>query len=139
MKNVFEKGGGSLAGPGAVSFNFESKGLCVVNKSGDLQSQILSLIDLGIEDYLEETDSIEVYVQPEKTAEIKDNLEKAGFQVTSAELVKRPLNYQVVSDPNDASRALKFLDTLEEDEDVQKVFTNLDIPDDIVNSIKNSA
>ena len=132
IKNVFERGGGSLAGPGSVSFNFERKGLITLEKKDDVQSQLLELIDLGVEDLQEEGDSIEVYVNSEKVSEIKDKLVSAGFNIISAGIIEKTKNYQTLEKQNDANRALDFLDKLEDLDDVQKVFTNLDIPDEIM-------
>jgi YebC/PmpR family DNA-binding regulatory protein len=135
IKNLFERVGGSLAGPGAVSFNFENKGLLVVSKSGDPEAQMLSLIDLGVEDMEETDDGIEVYVSPEKLSEVRAKLETGGFTLTATELSMKPKTFQVISDPNEAKRALAFLDSLEEHEDVQKVYTNMDIPANVVSQI----
>jgi len=132
IKNIFERGGGSLAGPGAVSFNFEQKGILLVEKSVDPQSQMLSLIDMGVEDVEETTDAIEVYVAPDKLAQTRQKLLDAGLKVTSAELYLKPKNLQLVTDPKAAARVLSFLDSLEDLEDVQKVHANVDIPDTVV-------
>src|SRR3989344_807087 len=61
IKNIFERVGGSLGGPGSVSFNFDTQGLIVIPKSDNAQTQILNLIDMGVEDFQEEQDSIEIY------------------------------------------------------------------------------
>jgi YebC/PmpR family DNA-binding regulatory protein len=132
IKNIFERVGGSLAGPGAVSFNFEPKGLLLVEKASDPQTQMLSMIDLGVEDLEETADAIEVYVSPDKLAETRQKLIDAGINVTSAELFLQPKNLQPVADPKEASKILSFLDILEEHADVQKVHANVDVPDDVV-------
>ncbi|MFC1625489.1 YebC/PmpR family DNA-binding transcriptional regulator [Patescibacteria group bacterium] len=132
IKSMFERVGGSLGGPGSVSFNFESKGLLVVKKRQDVQNQMLTLIDEGVEDVEETTDAVEAYVAPGKLKEMKDKLESKGFEVTSMELYMKPKNMQAVTEGKDATKILEFLDTLDEHEDVQNVFTNVDIPDDLV-------
>ncbi|MGB6839020.1 MAG: YebC/PmpR family DNA-binding transcriptional regulator [Microgenomates group bacterium] len=137
IKNLFERGGGRLAGPGAVSFNFEAKGLLLVEKKKDKDEQMLTLIDLGVEDMEEMEDGIEVYVESGRLSEIKSKLEKEGFKVTSSELAQKPKNYQIISDKNAASKILSFLNKLEEHDDVQKVFANFDIPEDILTKIDN--
>lgn len=135
MKNIFEKGGGSLAGPGAVSFNFDSKGFMLVKKTADPETQMLGLIDAGVEDVAETEDGIEVYTAPAKLGEIHKALTAKGFEITETELQMKPKNLQTINDPSEAAKALKFLDSLEEPEDVQKVYSNLDIPDDIMGQI----
>ncbi len=136
IKNIFERGGGNLAGPGAVSFNFEPKGLLLVEKGSDPQSQMLSMIDLGVEDVEETADAIEVYVAQDKLADVRQRLTEAGFNVTSFEHYLKPKNLQPVTDPKEAGKVLSFLDSLEALEDVQKVHANVDIPDDIVAQAK---
>lgn len=71
LKNLFERAGGSLAGPGAVSFNFENKGFMLVQKTANPESQILTLIDLGVEEVEETEDGIEVYVSPDKLSQMR--------------------------------------------------------------------
>ena len=129
MKNTFERAGGSLAGPNAVSFNFENKGFILVEKSSNPEEQTLKLIDLGIEDIEETSDGIEVYVAPEKLGEIRKKIEEIGFIVKEAELFMKPITYQKV-EGNDVNRALDFMDSLDDLDDVQSVYSNLDVPDE---------
>ena len=136
IKGLFERGGGSLAGPGAVSFNFVSKGLLVVKKKKDTEAQILELIDLGVEDVDEVEDGLEIYVEGSKLNETKKALEKEGLKVISSELVQKPKTLQTVSDKKTAAKALAFLNNLEDYEDVQKVFANLDIPEEVMKKLK---
>ncbi len=135
MKNIFDKNGGNLAGPGAVSFNFESKGFMLVKKSGDPETQMLSLIDAGVDDVNETDDGIEVYTAPEKLSEIHKLLSAKGFEISEAELQMKPKNLQEITDVATAGKCLKFMDALEDSEDVQKVYSNLDIPDSVMNQI----
>ena len=135
IKNLFEREGGSLVGPGAVSFNFEQRGLIVVKKEENFDEQMLKLIDAGAEDLEESQDAIEVYTLPEKLNDLRNNLETAGFQINTFELVQKPINYQTVVDSATASKVLSFLDRLQERDDVAKVFANLDIPDEVIAKI----
>lgn len=135
IKNLFERAGGRLAGPGSVSFNFENKGLLLVEKSSDPQAQMLTLIDMGVEDIEETDDGLEVYVSPEKLTEVRQKLEDGGFKIVSAELFLKPKSLQPVTDSSEAKKALNFLDSLEEQEDVQRVFTNIDVPDTVVSQV----
>lgn len=139
MKNIFDKNGGNLAGPGAVSFNFESKGFMLVKKTADPESEMLSLIDAGVEDVSETEDGIEVYTVPEKLGETHKALSAKGFEISQAEMQMNPKNLQVLEDPVEAAKALKFLDTLEELEDVQKVYTNLEVPENVMKQLDASA
>ncbi|MDO8503409.1 MAG: YebC/PmpR family DNA-binding transcriptional regulator [bacterium] len=131
IKNIFEKGGGSLGGPGSVSFQFEQKGLVTVEK-GSPQETMLSLIDMGAQDLEEGTDVIEVYVTPNELSRMKEKIEQGGIKVMSAELTYKPKNVIPLSDKNKAVKALSFLDILDDHDDVQRVFANFDIPDNLL-------
>lgn len=135
IKNVFERGGGNLAGPGAVSFNFDPKGFMLVKKTGNTEEQILKLIDAGVEDFEETDDGIEVYVAPGELGEKHKALTGAGFEVTNTELQMKPKNLQTISDAGTARKVIGLIDSLEELEDVEKVYTNLDIPEDLAKSL----
>ncbi len=132
IKNLFEKSGGSMGGPGAVMFNFESKGFLFVKKSGNPEEQMLKLIDAGVEDVNETSDGIEVYVVPEHLGETRKQLQELGFEVTETELQLKPKNMMTVETSEQAEKAIKFLEAMEENEDVQKVFSNLDIPEGLI-------
>ncbi|HTK03657.1 MAG TPA: YebC/PmpR family DNA-binding transcriptional regulator [Alphaproteobacteria bacterium] len=125
LKNILEKFGGSMGGPGSVMFNFESKGFLFVKKTGNPEEQMLKLIDAGVEDVNETEDGIEVYVSPDKLGEIRKQLQDLGFDITETELQLKPKNTLAIETPEQEEKMIKFIDMLEENEDVQKVFTNL--------------
>ncbi len=132
IKNLFERGGGTLAGPGAVSFNFEQKGFLLVKKTTDPEGQMLKLIEAGVEDVEESEDGIEVYTAPHSLSEIRKKLETESFEIISTELYLKPKTLLTISDKGGAQKAMSFLEALEESEDVQKVYTNLDVPENIL-------
>lgn len=124
IKNALDKAGGSLAGPGAVLFNFEHKGYLLLKKDSDPQTQMLKIIDMGVEDVNETDDGIEVYVAPDKLSATKKILEGAGAEILETELQMKPKNPVEVSD-DQAKKVLALLSALEDFDDVQKVFTNI--------------
>lgn len=126
MKNVFERAGGHLAGPGAVSFNFESRGFMFIKKSANPENQMLSLIDAGVEDINESADGLEVYVVPDKLSEIHKYLVGMGFEIIDTELQMKPKNLMTLTS-DQTEKALIFLEGLSELDDVQKVFSNLNV------------
>lgn len=136
IKGIFDRAGGRLAGPGAVSYNFSPRALILVKKEDNTQAQILRLIDLQVEDIEETEDGIEVYVSPNKLGKTRDEIESMGFSVISAELTQVPKSYLTIEDESKASRVLKFLDSLSEHDDIQKVFANVDIPEKILKKIE---
>jgi len=125
MKNLFEKGGGSLGGPNSVSYNFKDFGFLLVEKNNDPDSQTLELIDLGVEDIEVADDGLEVFTLPDRLKEVKEKIEKAGFKILKMELTKLPKNYIEIIDEDKLNKIQNFLDSFEDHDDVQKVYTNL--------------
>lgn len=124
IKNIFEKSGGSLAGPGAVSFNFKPKEMLVVEKQSDVESQILSIIDLGVDDVEEVGGALDIYIDPSLGHETKEKLENLGMSITSVELIQKPINFVAASEA-DMEKVINLLDILNAHDDVQKVFANI--------------
>ena len=125
IKNIFERGGGKFAGPGAVSFNFEPKGQILVEKKGTEDEQMLTLIDLGADDLEFTDDGVEVYTSPTNLFEIQKKLIDAGFSVKSTEMIQKPKMYQELPSQDEVEKAIKLLTQLNAHDDVQKVYTNL--------------
>ena len=135
IKNIFERGGGSLAGPGAVSFLFKKMGLITLKKGENPDEQILKIIDLGAEDVEEVPDAIEVYTAPESLKDLEEKIRNSGLEVKSGEITMKPVAPPVISDSQKAQRILRFMETLENHDDVQKIYANFDVPDEILAKI----
>lgn len=130
VKTTMEKSGGTLAGPGAVSYQFERKGLITLSKPADVEEAILQIIDLGASDVEEATGVIEVYTEPDKLEELKTELQKVGFNLVSFEVVMKPKTTVVINDAVTAEKIVSFMEKLEELPDVQKVYSNFDISEE---------
>jgi YebC/PmpR family DNA-binding regulatory protein len=136
IKNLFEKSGGNMAGPGAVAFNFDQVGLVVVKKGEDAEEQILKVIDVpGVVDVEDVGEELEVFTQYERLSEVKDALVTLSFEVTSFAIVMRPKTLMTITSPEKAKKIMSLVDTLDEYDDVQNVFTNVDISDEIASQI----
>jgi len=127
IKNLFERGGGTLGTPGSVAFQFERAGQLVVKRGSDAEGRMLELIDLGVEDLEEAEDGIEVYTKPEELFATKQLLLGSGMEVGSAELIYRPKTNVEIRDEGVVSRIIKLLENLDEHDDVQKVYAGVDI------------
>lgn len=134
IKNMFDKYGGKIGSPGSVSFQFEKTGQIMIEKKGDAQEQLLALIDLGVDDVEDIGELMEAYVATEKLAETKQKIETAGFRITSAGMIMKPKVSVQLEDKQRADRVLKFIDAIEEHDDVQHVYANFDIPDEFLNA-----
>jgi len=131
IKNIFRSNGGSLTEPGAVAFQFEKKGQVRVSGSGN-EEQILKLIDVGAEDIEEEGKLLIVWLKPINLDNFINQAEKLGFKVKGMDLVMKPKIEVRINDINEAKKLLEFLETIEEHDDIQRVFANLDIPESIL-------
>lgn len=127
IKNIFERGGGSLVSPGAVVYQFEKAGLIRVSKNKDPEAMMLAMIDLGAEDVEEADGMIEVFTRPGKLEVVANQLEEANFSVQEKELFMRPKSFVILTAEAEKEKILKFMETLEEHDDVQKVFANFDL------------
>jgi len=135
MKQLFERGGGRLGGPGTVTYQFQPMGLITVEKTNNPDEQILKIIDLGVEDVEEAKDALEVYIQSQNLGEVREKLNQSGFKVLNAELVKQPKNEIQIKDSGKATKVLKLMNSLQEHDDIQRVFANFDIPEEILKQV----
>lgn len=127
IKNLFERGGGTLGTPGSVFFQFERAGQIVIEKGVDPEDRMLELIDLGAEDLEEAEDGIEVYTRPEELFSTKQRLEGVGMTIKSVELIYRPKVNVEVRDEGTAGKIVKLLENLDDHDDVQKVYAGVDL------------
>lgn len=132
IKNVFDKNGAIFATPGAVSYQFEQKGIITVSKNGKSLDEILTIaVDLGVEDLEEAGEEVFLYTKPEDLAKAREKISEK-LTVVNAELIRKPKVIVPVSDRETAVKLLSFIEKLEELDDVQKAYANFDIPDELL-------
>lgn len=127
VRNAFTKGGGAVGTMGCVSFMFDKKGLIIVDKEEcDMDSDDLMMIalDAGAEDFADEEDSYEITTAPEDFSVVRENLEKEGIPMVSAEVTMIPQTYGTLTSDDDIKKMNKILDLLDDDDDVQNVYHN---------------
>lgn len=133
VRNTFAKCGGNLAGAGAVSWLFEKKGLFIVNKKDASEDQLMPIVlDAGAEDMSDEGESFEIKCQPADYEKVKKALESGKIKIESSEVTFLPKNTVKVAGDH-AKQVLNLVEQLEDNDDVQNVYANFDIPDDILN------
>jgi YebC/PmpR family DNA-binding regulatory protein len=132
VRSIFAKTGGQLAGSGAVAWQFEARGLITVARDGtDPDEVALTAIDAGAADVDTESDPIEIYTEPAELEAVRKALDAAGVEVDDAE--NAMVAKQTVSlDADHVRKALRMVELLEDLDDVQRVTTNVDIPEDIL-------
>jgi YebC/PmpR family DNA-binding regulatory protein len=135
IRYIFDRVGGKLGTDGSVSWMFERKGVIFVDAVGRDEDELMMVaIDAGAEDVLAEGDAFEIRCDVAHFMRVRRSLEEAGIKFTSAELTMIPKN-TVALDESDARKTLRLLDALEDNDDVQEVYANFDISDDVMEAL----
>ena len=135
IRNIFSKLGGSLAEPGAVGWQFHRRGVVYVPADADEDELMLAALDAGAEDVSRDGDDWRVTSEPSVVFDVKTALEAAGFTVNSAESTMLSDNTIEVTEADVARKILRVVDALEDNDDVQDVFSNFDISEEILESV----
>jgi YebC/PmpR family DNA-binding regulatory protein len=129
LRTTLTRGGGTLGEAGSVAWQFDNKGLIIIERDGaDGDDIALQAIDAGAEDVRVEGDFVEVYTAPTELDKVRRALKDAGLKVTTAELFMLPKNTMPLDDKA-APQTLRLLDQIEDLDDVQKVYSNADFPE----------
>jgi YebC/PmpR family DNA-binding regulatory protein len=135
VRSAFNGRGGKLAEPGAVSWMFEPKGVVVVNKGSASEDDVfLIAADAGAEDVRSSEETIEVITPPDALKPVRDALVEASIEVESFELTQVPKN-TIKLEEADAKKVLALVEALEDLDDVQDVYANFDISDDVLEAV----
>ncbi len=154
IKSLFERSGGSLAGQGSVGYMFDRKGEIRVKspkanlakgggKGGSVEEEILELIDLGVEDVEDFLDNniqkYLVYTDGPELNTMSTKITQVGYEVEKAEIVLKPNTLVEIKDKETAQKVLDFAQKLEEMDDVQKVYSNFDVSENLLSERQGSA
>ena len=137
IRNIFKKHGSDFASQGAVARGFERKGQIILDAAGQNEDKIMEIVlNAGADDLKNNDDSFEVLTSPTAFADVCDALQKAGIQPASSEVGLIPLTTVPVKEVGVAQSVQKFIDALEDYEDVQNVYTNMDVDDSIADKLE---
>ena len=131
IRTAFSRGGGSMAEPGAVAWQFERKGSVLVDRAADEDDLTLAAIDAGADDIADDGAAWRITTPPGDLPSVRASLEEAGFAVESSDLIMAATNLVPLASAGDARSVLSLIDALEDNDDVQAVHANFDIPDDV--------
>ncbi len=135
IRNIFSKKGANMAGAGSVTWIFTPKGYVLVNKDQISEDEIFSIsVDAGAEDVKSSEKSYEVFCDPKDFEAVKQAFQDKGIKWENAELTQVP-NSTIKVTGNDAKQLLSLMETLDDHDDVQKVYANFDIPDEVLEEI----
>lgn len=138
IRYIFSRRGGSLGETGCVAWMFKRRGYLEVAKNGRDEDEVMLLaLDAGAADFEAGEDVFEIYTTPEDFESVKEKLEAAGLTFAEAAITMVPENMVDVADLDDARKALSLIEALEDHDDVQNVYTNLDVSADIMQALEN--
>ena len=137
VKNIFTRNGGSLAEPGAVAWQFHRKGMIIVDKTSGVDEDELMMAapEAGAEDVADQGDTWDITTAPTDFIKVRDALSEAGLAMASADLTMIATTAVPLTTEADARKVLRVLDALEDHDDVQNVYANFDIPDEIFQAV----
>jgi YebC/PmpR family DNA-binding regulatory protein len=135
IKNLFSRNGGSFAEPGAVSWQFERKGIVNVDKSVDEDELMLAAAEAGADDVQDGGDVWQVTTPPTDLHTVRTAIEEAGYKVQSADLTMIPTQTVELSEESQAKTVLRLMDALEDHDDTEAVYANFDIPDAVLEAV----
>lgn len=135
IRHIFSKNNGNLGANGCVAWMFDKKGIFIVDASASDEEALMEVaIEAGAEDVREDEDSFEVITDPADFEAVKTALEEASIPFHDAEITLIPQNMSTL-EGKDAELMIKLMDSLDDCDDVQKVYTNADIPEDVISSM----
>jgi YebC/PmpR family DNA-binding regulatory protein len=136
VRHLFAKHDGNLGGSGAVAWLFERRGLVLVPAEGvDEDELTLAAAEGGADDVALDGSTFQVSTDAESLSTVRSALEDAGFEVESAELTMVPKTTVEVADESAAKKILRLIDQLEDNDDVQDVYANFDIPERVLEAV----
>ena len=135
VRHIFSKSEGNLGEAGAVAWLFERRGLVLVDGSADEDELTLAAAEGGADDVSLDGSSYHVVAPPENLASVREALDQAGIAVQSAELTMVPKTTVDLEDEAAAKKVLRLMDALEENDDVQDVYANFDIPERVLEEV----
>ncbi len=142
LRHILSNNGGNLGQSGCVDYMFDKKGRIVIElQDNDISEEelMLQLIELGAEDIDVQNEIATIYTAVNELDNIRDQLEEEGIEVDSSDLAMVPQNEVEIQDKNTAAKTLNLMEELEEHDDIQEVYTNFNIPEEIIKEIKEAS
>jgi len=136
VRHAFDKNDGNLGGSGAVSWLFERRGVVLVDADkADEDELTLAAAEGGADDVTRDGSTFQVTSAPEALVSVRETIEAAGIPIESAELTMVPKTTIELADESAAKKVLRLVDALEENDDVQDVYANFDIPEQVLEAV----
>jgi YebC/PmpR family DNA-binding regulatory protein len=139
IRTLFTRNGGSMAEPGAVAWQFERKGVLAVPRSVPEDDVMLAALDAGAEDLADDGETWRVTTPPTELNAVQAALDAAGIAIESADLAMVATTVVTLDAAEDARQVLRLIDAIDDHDDVQAVYANLDVPDDVMAKLEADA
>ena len=137
VRHIFSRNSGNLGEAGCVAWMFNKKGSIVFDKKAIAEEELIELaLEAGAEDVKDQEDQFEIITSPEDFANVKAAFDEKGLNYELAEITMSPQTTVRIEDPKTAQQLLRLMDALEDADDVQHVYANFDIPDQIIESLE---
>jgi YebC/PmpR family DNA-binding regulatory protein len=136
VRSIFSKNGGSMAEPGAVSWQFNRKGVIILPKTVTEDDLMTVALEAGAEDLEDQGDTWQLTSDPSDLSQLRAALEEAAIKFDSADLTMLPTQTVPLDSEGDAKKVLRLIDALEDHDDVQNVYANFDIPDSVLELVE---
>lgn len=132
VRHAFTKGGGNMGTTGCVSFMFDKKGQIMIERDDEIDEDVLmeEALEAGADDIEVEESGYVIYTAPESFSAVREALEAKNYPMLSAAVEMVPQTTTALTDPEDIKKLHKMLDMLDDDDDVQNVYTNWDEPEE---------
>ena len=132
MRHIFDKSGGNLGNSGCVGWMFDKKGVIVIERTAlmDEDEVMMQALDAGAADFVAQDDAFEIYTDPLEFSRVRETLEAAGYEFISAEVQMIPQNTVNINDAETIEKVERFLEKLDDNDDVQEFFHNGILPED---------
>ncbi len=132
VRHIFDKSGGTMGASGCVGWMFNHRGVIVIERTASIDEDelMMTALDAGAEDFEPQDDVFEIYTAVNDFSKVREALEAAGYTFISAELSMIPTNTTDVTDPEAVQKVLRFLERLEDNDDVQEVYHNGILPEE---------
>ncbi|WP_408954838.1 YebC/PmpR family DNA-binding transcriptional regulator [Natroniella sp. ANB-PHB2] len=140
IRHILSKNGGNLGENGCVSWMFDRKGQLIIDRSQfeiDEDELMLAALEAGAEDINIAQDSVEILTDATDLQEVRKKMEKEGYKFNSGDIAMIPQNEITVDDSTDAKQVLRLMEQLEDHDDIQDVYANFDIADEIMEEIED--
>ena len=134
IRHAFERNGGSLGEPGSVAWQFSKRGVLIVDADRFGEDDLMPAIDAGAEDVAADGDMYKVVCSPQALVEVRESLEAAGVEVESSELTMEPESV-VEIEAGEAPGLVRLMDALDDQDDVDKVYSNFDLPAEVLEEL----